>query len=126
MKRVYIAVVILLLCGGFSTFSYFTIKNDCQTLITHAKKIESQLKTEDYYSIKKESEQIQKLWKRYTLPFSLLTTHFHYDAMEESAEKLYRAAESGDKKQIKSCCDEMIFEANHIITSICPKGQNVF
>ena len=126
MKRVYIAVAVLVLCLGFSLFSYGAIRNGCESFIESAENIQTCLKSEDYVRIEQQAKAIKALWKKESVPFSLLTTHYHYDAMEECADKLYHAAKARDKKEIRSCCEDLIFEAKHILTSIAPDWENIF
>lgn len=126
MKRVYIAAAVLCACLAFSVFSYFTIIGCCKTLIDKTQKVTRYCSKNELEEALKESEEIKQLWDKYTLPFSLLTTHYHYDAIEQSVDKLYRETQSKDKDKIKESASQLIFEAKHIITSTEPKGENVF
>ena len=126
MKRVYIAAVVLIICFSLSIFSYFTITRESVSLIKQSEKIEKLLIQKDYEKIETESTLIKNEWKKFSLAFSLLTTHIHYDALEECIDKLYNASQTKNEGEIKKACDDLIFEANHIITSITPRAENVF
>ncbi len=126
MKRVYIAAAVLLLCLAVSLFSYFTIINSCKVLIVKSEKVIDDIKNKDFASVEKENEEIQHLWKKYSFSFSLLTTHFHYDSIEESVDKLNREIKAKNGAQITESASQLIFDAKHIITTITPKAENVF
>lgn len=126
MKRVYIAVAVLLACLAVSLFSYFTIINSCKTLITKSESVIESTESGDFSRAEKENEEIQRLWKKYTFSFSLLTTHFHYDSLEENVDKLNREIKARNKDRIKESASQLIFDAKHIITTIKPKPENVF
>lgn len=126
MKRVYIAATVLCLSLALSLFSYFTILNSCKTLITKSEKVIEYSQKDDTAQAEKTNDEIQKLWQKYTFSFSILTTHFHYDSIEESVDKLDREIKAKNKEQIKECALQLIFDAKHIITTITPKAENVF
>lgn len=126
MKRVYIATFVLLSCLALSLFSYFTIINSCKTLINKSESVIKSMENGDFSSAEKENEEIQHLWQKYTFSFSLLTTHFHYDSLEESIDKLNREIKAKNSEQIKESASQLIFDAKHIITTIKPKPENVF
>ena len=126
MKRVYIAAAVLLICLGVSLFSYFSIISSCKTLIEKSENVIQSIKNDDFEQARATNEEIQRLWKKYTFSFSLLTTHFHYDSLEESIDKLNRELESKNKEQIIENASQLIFDAKHIITTIKPKAENVF
>ena len=126
MKRVYIAAGVLIICLAVSLFSYFTIVKSCKTLIVKSQNVSESIKNNDFASAEKENEEIQNLWKKYTFSFSLLTTHFHYDSLEESVDKLNREIKAKDKERIIESASQLIFDSKHIITTIKPKAENVF
>ncbi|MBR2590464.1 MAG: DUF4363 family protein [Clostridia bacterium] len=126
MKRVWIALVLIILCTGFCLVSFFTITNDCKSLISQTREIEKLAQQEEFEQIVQAAEHIQSEWNEDAFSFSLLTTHIHYDTLEECTDKLYHACMQKDTKEIKRACDDLIFEANHIIESIRPKARNVF
>ena len=126
MKRVYIALALLVLCCTFSLFSFFTITKESKAMLTSCSEIEKLLEQEDYEKISEQGKAIKERWKKESLPFSLLTTHYHYDAIEESVDKLYHAANSRQKEDIRKAAEDLAFEATHIITSIAPKAENIF
>ena len=126
MKRVYIAIALLCLCACICLLSFFTITKDCKQLIAQAKTIQELSRADNPKDLVKKADEIKQMWKHDTLPFSLLTTHTHYDSMEECVDKLYHACKNGDKKEITATSDDLIFEATHIITSIQPNAENVF
>ena len=126
MKRAYIAGALLAICVAFCLFSYFTITKDCKALISQSEQIEISAKSGDFKAAERQAKELKAMWKRYSFPFSLLTTHFHYDTLEECVDKLYHASLSAQKKEITAASDDLIFEAKHIITSISPKPENVF
>ena len=126
MKRVYIACVILITCLALSIFSYSTITKDSKALIAEAREIEKLLETGNFEKIEKDSKILKEDWKKFSLPFSLLTTHIHFDTLEECVDSLYHASKTKKEDEIKKACNDLIFEATHIITSINPKAENVF
>ena len=126
MKRVWIAAAVLALCAGFCLVSFFTVTKDCKSFIVQTEKIKQTVQTEDYESIQKAAKQIKEEWQRDIFSFSLLTTHTHYDTLEECTDKLYHACMQKEKNQIINACDDLIFEASHIIESIRPNVRNVF
>lgn len=126
MKRVYIAWAVLAICLAFCIFSYFTIKNDCEMLCEKAQIVSQYSKNNDLEKVNSENEEIKKLWNKYSMPFSLLTTHTHFDSLEAAIDSLSRAVDKQDKEETEDACRKLIFEAKHIITSISPKAENVF
>lgn len=126
MKRVYIAAGVLLTCLTLSLFSYFIIVKDCKTLITKSENVIESINNSDFDGAKKINDEIQQLWKKYTFSFSLLTTHFHYDCIEESVDTLNREVKAQNRKKISESASQLIFNAKHIITTIKPKAENVF
>lgn len=126
MKRVYIAIVLIVLCAVFCTVSYVTVTKDCKALIAKAEQIETLAEKNDNKMLPYLGEKIKKEWNHYSFSFSLLTTHIHYDIMEECCDKLYHACRQKDKKEILNACDDLIFEAKHIIASIQPNVENTF
>ena len=126
MKRVYIAVVLIVLCAVFCTVSYATVTKDCKALIAQAEKIEALAEKNENEALPRLGEEVKKNWNHYSFSFSLLTTHIHYDTMEECCDKLYHACRQKDKKDVLNACDDLIFEAKHIITSIQPNVENTF
>ena len=126
MKRVYIASLILIICLAMSFFSFHIITKDSKSLISQTRKIEKLLEEKNFEKIEEQSNAIKQEWKKLSLPFSLLTTHIHYDTLEECVDKLYHASRTRNEDEIKKACEELIFEATHIITSINPRAENVF
>ena len=126
MKRAYIAGALLAICVAFCLISYHTITKDCKALITQSEQIDSSAKSGELKAAEQQAKELKAMWKQYSLPFSLLTTHFHYDTLEECVDKLYHACQAAQKKEITAASDDLIFEATHIITSIAPKAENVF
>ena len=51
MKRVYIALALLVLCCAFSLFSFFTITKESKAMLTSCREIEKLLEREDYETI---------------------------------------------------------------------------
>ena len=123
MKRVFIACVVLCVCLGLSIFAYCTITGDCLRLKAQAKRIAALTQETQ---IDRQKQLLNEEWKKDTLAFSLLTTHVHYDALEEKMDRVLRACEKKKKEEIQKTCDDLIFELDHIITSIVPKAENVF
>ena len=126
MKRVYIAIVLIVLCAVFCAVSYATVTKDCKALIAQAEKIETLAEQGENDALPRLGEAVKNDWNRYSFSFSLLTTHIHYDIMEECCDKLYHACRQKDKKDILNACYDLIFEAKHIITSIKPNFENTF
>jgi len=126
MKRAYIAGALLAICVAFCLFSFFTITKDCEAIISQSEQIEKAAQSADFESAKKLSAELKTMWEQYSLPFSLLTTHVHYDTLEECVDKIYHACQSAQKKEITAAGDDLIFEAKHIITTIAPKAVYVF
>ncbi|MBQ3431613.1 MAG: DUF4363 family protein [Clostridia bacterium] len=126
MKRVWIAGALMLLCAAFCLISFFTVTKDCNHLIAHAKQIKSFVQNEDERQVKQTARQIKKEWNSDAFSFSLLTSHIHYDTLEECTDKVYHACMAGETKEIRNACDDLIFEASHIIESIRPRAENVF
>ena len=126
MKRVYIALGILLTCFTLSLFSYFSIVKECKTLITKSEIIIECVNDGEFEKAKEISNDIEALWKKYTFSFSLLTTHYHYDSIEESVDTLNREVKARNREKISESASQLIFNAKHIITTIEPKGENVF
>ena len=106
--------------------SFFTITNDCKSLIAQTREIEQMAQREEFNQIEQAAKHIKSEWNEDAFSFSLLTTHIHYDTLEECTDKLYHACMQKDTKEIRRACDDLIFEANHIIESIRPKARNVF
>ena len=126
MKRVYIAGILLSICATFCIVSFLTITKDCHELIDLAEAIEQSAQSDESDSLGEQAQTLKAMWNKDSLAFSLLTTHIHYDTLEECVDKLYHACKSRDKAEILRVCEDLEFEATHIITSIQPKAENIF
>ena len=104
----------------------FAVTNDCRQLADSAKQIERLLQKEDMPSMKAQSKAVKAVWEKATVPFSLLITHTHFDALEKNVYALEQACQRESKAKIMLYADNLMFEAEHLITSITPKLENIF
>lgn len=96
MRRLWIAIALLLICGGLSATEYFTIQKNCDFLTTSLETAENYISSKEYKKAVSFIEATQQKWNKCEKKLNIYLLH---DETETITENLSQIKEYAQEKK---------------------------
>lgn len=102
MNRLFLALILLLLCFSTAVFGFYSLENSCLDLEATLKSAASLIENGKRENALKTLESVDAKWKTQRIIFNIFLDHTTLDTLDSSLPSLSKIFRSGD--------DEMTFE----------------
>ena len=126
MKRIWIAVFLLLTVAVLCTSGSMVLKSRTNKLIGVLEEGISACEGSRKNQLKESAEKINKEWERSHIVLSMMIRHSDLEDLEKCIKELPYLAKAGDKDGFKSNCRDGIIVINHILDSEKLNLGNIF
>lgn len=99
MRRLWIAVALLLICGGLSTMEYVTIQRNCDFLTTSLSTAENYISKGEYKEAISFIEKVQQEWENSERKLKIYLLHNETETITENLSEIKEYAQ--EKKPTK-------------------------
>ena len=102
MNRLFLALILLLLCFSTAVFGFYSLEKSCLDLEDTLKSAASLIENDKRRNALKTLESVDEKWKKQRIIFNIFLDHTTLDTLDSSLPSLSKIFTSGD--------DEMTFE----------------
>ena len=102
MNRLFLALILLLLCFSTAVFGFYSLEKSCLDLESTLKSAASLIENNKRENALKTLESVDAKWKKQRIIFNIFLDHTTLDTLDSSLPSLSKIFKSGD--------DEMTFE----------------
>lgn len=102
MNRLFLALILLLLCFSTAVFGFYSLEKSCLDLEDTLKSAASLIENNKRENALKTLESVDEKWKKQRIIFNIFLDHTTLDTLDSSLPSLSKIFKSGD--------DEMTFE----------------
>ncbi len=102
MNRLFLALILLLLCFSTAVFGFYSLEKSCLDLEATLKSAASLIENNKRENALKTLESVDAKWKKQRIIFNIFLDHTTLDTLDSSLPSLSKIFKSGD--------DEMTFE----------------
>ena len=102
MNRLFLALILLILCFSTAVFGFYSLEKSCLDLEDTLKSAASLIENDKRRNALKTLESVDEKWKKQRIIFNIFLDHTTLDTLDSSLPSLSKIFKSGD--------DEMTFE----------------
>lgn len=124
MKRLWIAIAILLLAVVISVVAYASVTSNCNKLENCVNILVTHIKENNASAVEKDKKALERQWDKSLSVFSCVITHSHFDHISSSIDSLLNGKTKSDKELLKEC-ESVIYNLNHLKDSEKLNTRNI-
>lgn len=126
MKRIIIAIIVIVLALALSFTGYFLVDKSCKKLENHLSKLCTVAKDDDKMKAVEMAKDTEKIWEEVHDTIESFIRHEETDNLEELIKSLNVYAQQGNMDRLEQQAELAIDELSHLIRNEKPLLSNIF
>lgn len=125
MKRLWVAVILLLICGAFSTAEFITVRKNCDYYTQLLDTAEAYISSKEYSEASAIIESAQHQWESTQKTLNVFLLHEEAESIGENLAQLNENANEKDRAKFKSVADKIKRQLLRLKQSELPDFENI-
>ena len=126
MKRIIIAIIVIVLALAISFAGYFLVDKSCKKLENHLSKLCTVAQNDDKKKAVEMAKDTEKMWEEVHDTIESFIRHEETDNLEELIKSLNVYAQQGNMDRLEQQAELAIDELSHLIRNEKPLLSNIF
>jgi hypothetical protein len=126
MKRLWCALILVIIAGGISTFEYISVKNSYNDFVDLIDETRTAVESRDYNKAKELSKELKADWDKKERTLNYVLEHTTLDEMSNEIAQLPDYTDDNSRDEFLSVTDSIKRQFTSLYASELPYGENIF